>query len=236
MRVLGIDTATWTASVGVADGEAVLAEVSRRAAPSHGLSLLPLIEEVLAVAGLRGADLQAIAVSIGPGSFTGLRIGLSSAKGLAFALGLEVTGVPTLEALAHVPRLEKGLVCPMLDARKGEVYTALYEASGGALHCRLPECAVEIGRWLRRLPGPCVFVGDAVEILERQAAGSWEGTALPFAEFHPRGGVVASLGARRLGCGEAGELAALEPRYLRPSEAELAEGGPRVTEEIKSSV
>ena len=220
MRILGIDTATWTASVGVVANGDVLGERSVGASLSHGLSLLPLIQGVLHDAGLQVAQLDGVAVSIGPGSFTGLRIGLSTAKGIAFAHGLPVVGVRTLLALAAVANLDEGRVCPMLDARKGEVYAALFQVESGVPRCLIPESVLRADAWLSRVDGPCTFLGDGVGALgEANSAGQW--TVLPFDRFHPRGAVVAALGAERLYRGDGDDLAALEPLYIRPSEAEL---------------
>ena len=156
---------------------AVLAEGVHRESRSHTASLPLLVERVLGDAGLALEDVEGIAVSIGPGSFTGLRIGLALAKGLAFAGGLPLVGVPTLEALAWVVDAAPGTsVCAALDARKREVYGAVLGA-----HARL----------------------------------------LPFATHHPRGGVIARLGAARLAAGEAANVGTLEPVYVRPPDAAL---------------
>ncbi len=221
MRVLGIDTATWIASVGIVDDGRRLAQRSRGASPSHGLSLLPLIDEVLDESGLSLEELDGVAVSIGPGSFTGLRIGLSTAKGFAFASALRLVGIPTLESLARVAAVGEGLVCPLLDARKGEVYTALYRAQDGELEAVHPECAVRLQVWLARIDGPCTFIGDAAHLVREENAGTFPRRVLPFEEFHPLGSMVAEMGARRLSRGEKEDLASLEPLYVRPSEAEL---------------
>src|SRR5207302_5277280 len=121
---------TWTAAVGVARDGAVLAEGAHRESRSHTASLPALVERVLGDAGLALEDVEGLAVSIGPGSFTGLRIGLALAKGIAFAGGLPLVGVPTLEALAHVADASPGeTICAALDARKREVYAALFTAT-----------------------------------------------------------------------------------------------------------
>jgi tRNA threonylcarbamoyladenosine biosynthesis protein TsaB len=133
VRILGLDTATWKASVGLRiDGELV-SEQSRTADGSHAVSLLSLIQEVLQDGGCSVRELDAVAVSGGPGSFTGLRIGLSVAKGLAYSTGARLIAVPTLEALARTVAHFDGKVCPVLDARKGEVYAACFQSSSGGL-------------------------------------------------------------------------------------------------------
>lgn len=224
MRVLGFDTATWKASVGILVDGQVVAEASRAADGSHAVSLLPLIAEVLSAANCQTSDLDAIAVSGGPGSFTGLRIGFSVAKGLAWATGTGVIAVPTLEALARTVADHEGTVCALLDARKGELYCACFTSAGGTWKQLMPDSLVTPQELLDRLPTPCVIVGDAVVAYEaflREKLGA-RVTVLPFETHGPRGGVVASLAWQRLQAGEQPvDLSAMEPVYIRRSEAEL---------------
>lgn len=223
MRVLGIDTATWRASVGLLiDGEVVV-EQSQLADGSHAVSLLPLIADVLQRAACPVAALDAIAVSNGPGSFTGLRIGLSVAKGLARSTGAQVVGVPTLEALARTVAERCGVICPLLDARKGEVYTACFESSpGGGWTRRMADTLARPEDLLELLPTPCMVLGDGVAtyggILTARLGAQC--TLLPFDVYGPRGGVVARMGWERLRIGRADELPDLEPCYIRASDAE----------------
>src|SRR5262245_17599603 len=126
MLVLGIDTATRIASVGLVRDEAVVGEESSLAVSNHTETLLPLVLRVLAGANVSLPELQGFGVSIGPGSFTGLRIALSTVKGFAYALKQKVAGVPTLAALARTVSDWEGDICTILDARKGEVYTARF--------------------------------------------------------------------------------------------------------------
>jgi len=220
--VLGLDTATWTAAVGVARGEVVLAEDAAPAMRSHVASLPGLVEGVLGRAGLTIRDVEGVAVSIGPGSFTGLRIGLGLAKGLAFAGGLPLAAVPTLEALADTAGANPAAtVCAALDARKREVYAALFRVDpDGALRRLWPDMALAADALAVRLPAGTVLIGDAGEVYP--GAFGARIVRLPFATHHPRGGVVARLGARLLAAGEAVDVGAVEPLYIRPSEAELS--------------
>lgn len=200
----------------------VLAEDSESAARSHVGSLPALVARVLAHAELTMDDVEGLAVSIGPGSFTGLRIGLGFAKGLAFAGGLPVAAVPTLEALAEAAECAPGeTVCAALDARKREVYAALFRVGEAGRVERLTEdLALAADALAARLPAGTVLVGDAAEAYP-EAFGS--GVARrPFTRFHPRGGVVARLGAGLLAAGAAVEIGPLEPVYVRAPEAELA--------------
>src|SRR5881628_3129264 len=143
MLVLGLDTATWVASVGVTRDEEPLAEESCRAASSHTEILFPLIARVLARAEVSLAEVNGLGVSIGPGSFTGLRVALGTVKGFAYALGHKIVGVPTL------------------DARKREVYAALFHRDQqGMLHKLTSDLVLAPQALLERITAPCLFLGD----------------------------------------------------------------------------
>ncbi len=223
MRILGIETATWRASVGLRiDGELV-AEISRTAEGSHAVSLLALVHDVLQAGRCAVHEVDAVAVSGGPGSFTGLRIGLSVAKGISYATGARLVAVPTLEALARTVSHLDGNVCPTLDARKGEVYAACFRSSAAGVERRSEDALLSPEVLLRILPTPCVVLGDAVGVYgsllqERLGAAV---TLLPEDTHGPSGSVVAAMGFERLMADGPDDLTELEPRYIRPSEAEL---------------
>src|SRR5581483_5852773 len=196
MLVLGIDTATQIASVGITRDEEVVAEASNRAASNHTETLLPLIADVLSQAHVSLRDVEGIGVSIGPGSFTGLRIALGTVKGLAYAIGQSVVGIPTLEALAHTVSGWEGLVCPILDARKREVYAALFQRRrNGELVTVLPAQVSPLNAVLTRVSAPCLFLGDGVETYGAAIRGHCgrQAQLLPFPTYHPRGSIVAKL-------------------------------------------
>ena len=189
-------------------------------ARSHTASLPALVDRVLADAGVTIGDVEGLAVSIGPGSFTGLRIGLALAKGIAFAGGLPLVGVPTLEALAHVADAAPGeTICAALDARKREVYAALFVATEAAPRRVSTDVALAPEALAARLTPPCVLVGDAGEVYG-EVLGA-RATLRPFATHHPRGGVIARLGAARIAVGEGANPGPLEPTYVRAPDAEL---------------
>ncbi len=224
MRILGIETATRIGSVGLVEDGEVVAErcgpaVSGDARAGHGGVLASLVGRALADAGWSPQAVDVVAVSIGPGSFTGLRVGVGLAKGMVYAVGAALVPVATLDALAAVAGGEPGeLVCPMLDARKGEVYASLYRVCGeGELEPLTETLLVRPDTLLKRVDGRCRFVGDAVDTyggaIERALGGA---LVLPFSHYHPRGSVVAQLAIGRAALG-AGALGALEPRYVRPA-------------------
>lgn len=224
MRALGVDTATGIASVGLVSDDTA---VSRRRpmAGSHARTLLPLIDEVLRAAGLELRALDLLAVSIGPGSFTGLRIGLAVVKGLALAAGIPVVGVPTLEAYARALGPRPGAVWPVLDARKGEVYAAGYRWRDATLEEVAAPAALSPAALAVLLRPPCTVVGDGVDAYAAHWSAMGGVSAVPLRECAPDGAVVARLGTALVATAGAADLTDLEPRYHRRSEAELLRRG-----------
>lgn len=205
----------------------MLAERAERESRSHTVSLPRLVERTLADAGLQVGDVQGLAVSIGPGSFTGLRIGLAFAKGLAYAGRVPLAAVSTLEALAWAADAPPGVrICAALDARKQEVYAALFEATCDGPRRLGADVALRPAALARLLDAPCVLVGDAGEVYADVLGARAD--VRPFATHHPRGGIVARLGAARLARGDVADVGALEPTYVRAPEAELAAARARV--------
>jgi tRNA threonylcarbamoyladenosine biosynthesis protein TsaB len=223
VRILGLDTATRRASVGLRIDGQVVFEKSQVAEGSHAVSLLALIDEVLRTGGCAARDLDAVAVSGGPGSFTGLRVGLCVAKGLTYATGARLIAVPTLEALARTVTDRDGAICALLDARKGELYAACFDTSRGSLKRLTDDLLLSPEALLEKLPRPCVILGDAVAAYGSflQSRLGTDATLLPSDSHGPRGGVVAAMGEERLEAGQPDALSHLEPAYIRPCEAEL---------------
>jgi tRNA threonylcarbamoyladenosine biosynthesis protein TsaB len=228
VRLLAVETSTLTGAVALLEEGRVVAESRVSVAVTHGERLVSAIDGVLRAARRELADIDAFAVALGPGSFTGLRIGLSTIKGLAFATGKPAVGVPTLDALAWRLPYCAYPICPILDARKNEVYTGLYRTLSGELELletprAMPPAA--LAEELRDgLAGPVVFVGDAVsrfgpifsEILGSRACLAPADLRLPSAV------TVGEIATGALERGEAGDPGNLVPLYVRPSEAELA--------------
>jgi len=203
--------------------DVIVAEASRRADRSHAVSLPALVLQVLDEAGIESASVGGLAVSIGPGSFTGLRVGLAFAKGLAWAGRVPLAPVPTLEALAWVAEAAPGSrVCAAIDARKGEIYAALFTIGPtGAPVRETPDRAWNAHDLAARLPDGTIVVGDA-DVEYGDVLGV-RAHLRPGATHPPRGGVVARLGAARLRLGGHQPLDALEPVYVRPADATLPE-------------
>ncbi len=226
--LLALDTSDRTAGVAVLVGGRVAAEYVETSAYRHSERLFALIDEALRGAGLARGELDALAVTTGPGSFTGLRVGLATAKGLAFALGLPVVGVSTLEALARGAMPFPGLLLPVLDARKRQVYAAGFDGATGEV--LLPPGAwdpAELGARAAALGLPCLALGSGLgpyrRVLERSLG---EGLFCAGEERWPvPPGQVGLLGEAALGEGRGLSAGAIVPTYLRRSEAEEKRAG-----------
>lgn len=224
MNILGIDTATRIASVGlVRDGETV-AERANLSASNHTETLLPLILQLLEDAHCSLHEVQGMGVSIGPGSFTGLRVALGTVKGFAYALGQQVVGVSTLEALARTVGDWEGDICTVLDARKAEVYTAFFRRDAqGAIRRKSVDHVVAPHDFFSALDESCLFLGDGVERYEallKEQCGPLA-KLLPFSQYHPQGGTIACMAWEQFCRGESSEIGILTPTYVRKPEAEF---------------
>jgi tRNA threonylcarbamoyladenosine biosynthesis protein TsaB len=225
MRILGVDTSTACGSLGLIDDHKVVAEYALLQEETHSARLVPAIQAILKEARLDIHEMDGMAISLGPGSFTGLRVGLSVVKGLALAVAKPVVGVPTLDALAHNLPFTPYLICPLLDARKGELYTALYQdGEGGEIERLTPYQVLPPTQLLENLPvRETVFLGYGVDLcrglIEKQL-GAKALFAPPHLRFL-RGTTVAELGMKRLLQGDQDDIASLAPIYVRPSDAEI---------------
>jgi len=224
MRVLGIETSGDVTGVALVDEKGVLAELSFRHAMQLSRFLLPRTQEVLALAGCTAQDLDGIAVSIGPGSFTGLRIGVTTAKTLAYAAEVPVIGVPTLEALAlETPAPAGALVAALMSASSTDVFAALYQWSAGSLEPRAEELmlpAAELAQRLARTPLDVVLTGLIGPHRQLFATTAGDRLTMTAEDHSPHPATIAAYGRRRLLAGGGDPLHALAPRYLRASAAE----------------
>ncbi|MBR6905823.1 MAG: tRNA (adenosine(37)-N6)-threonylcarbamoyltransferase complex dimerization subunit type 1 TsaB [Selenomonadaceae bacterium] len=225
MSILAIDTSTQVSSVAVVSDGKLAAELTMQAKLTHSETLLPHIEEVLGMANQKKEELEGIAVSLGPGSFTGLRIGLATAKAMAYALQLPIVGVPTLRALAwHFP-VEGFQLLPMIDAQKGNVYVERYMWEHGKL-LRKTEVQVlpveEVIRRTEELPGTVVLMGDVIsKRIEGKQTLPMHVMLAPLHLRMPRAANVALCGLELLKEGKTGNVMDMEPVYIRRSEAEV---------------
>lgn len=224
MIVLGINTATTFGSVGLIDSDRVVGEYSLNIPITHSERLMTCIDRLLTDARVCLEEIEGFSIALGPGSFTGLRIGVSTVKGLAFATGQPVAGVSTLEALALNISCYANQICPILDARKKEVYAALFEPNKAHNLARLsPDLVISPGDLVEKIHGPVTFLGDGVEVygnfLKRKLGRRASFVAPEFG--YVRGTVVAHMGAKLIRKGKTLDLASFTPYYIRRSEAEI---------------
>ena len=169
MKVLALETATLAGSIAIVDDtEGLIGEVGVNVKLAHSERLMPSIQWLLNASGISIRDIDVFALSIGPGSFTGLRIGLSTVKGFAFASGKPVVPVPTLDAFARTMPFCRHTVCPMLDARKKEVYAGLYRWDNNRCTKIMPETAIKPEDLLEKIDEPVVFMGEGALIYKKR--------------------------------------------------------------------
>jgi tRNA threonylcarbamoyladenosine biosynthesis protein TsaB len=207
---------TLAGGVALLDGDRLVAEYLLDVTVTHSERLMATVDRVLQDARWRAEDLEGLAVAVGPGSFTGLRIGLSTVKGLALGLEIPVTPVVTLDALASRVPFAALPVCPVIEARRGEVYAALYRWDGGAMRRESEYLALPPAVLADRLVEPTIVLGDgARSIVSRHAR-----PAPPLLRV-PSPAAVGFLGLEAFGAGQVVKPAELTALYLRPSQAEL---------------
>lgn len=227
MNILAIDTSTSLASIAVAGGEQIVAETVVNTSRTLSARLIPEIEHLLARAGLAIADIDLFGASLGPGSFTGVRGGIATIQGLALATGRPCAGFSSLAMLAMNFSLATTPVCPLLDARKSEVYAGLYDCSSPTPVPHISDCVLPPAAFLEQVAaltaGPVIFAGDGAIRYHDQIAERLGEQAI-FAPFplhspHAANGTLLALHAFRRG--EALQPSQLLPVYLRASDAEL---------------
>lgn len=223
MLVLAIETATIVSSVAVADDGRLLSEVTAAAKLTHSETLQPHIKQAMEMARVKRNDIGAVAVSLGPGSFTGLRIGLAAAKGLAYAWGVPIVGVSTLEAMAADFPVPGACIVPLIDAQKGNAYMACYEYGENGLEEVEKVEVVSLDEVVSRCGAMCKNVILCGDMVKKFAGRELPPNVViaPFTHVLPRAATVASLALERISKGEEDNVMNIEPVYIRRSEAEV---------------
>lgn len=229
MKILAVDSSGLVASVAVVEDDALLAEYTMNYKKTHSQTLLPMLNEVKQMVDLDLNSVDAIAVASGPGSFTGLRIGSATVKGLGLALDKPIVEVPTLEGLAYNLCGTTHLVCPLMDARRNQVYTGVYrfepEAEVWEMVIVKEPCAVdvtEILESLNELGQPVIFLGDGVPVYKEQISKLCKVpyTFAPAGMNRQRAASIGGLGVLYAKAGKMVTAAEHQPEYLRKSQAE----------------
>jgi len=230
MKILALETSTKVGSVAITEGEHLIAEYILNVISTHSERLLPSIDQILKDSKLSIREIDGFAISLGPGSFTGLRIGISTVKGLAFAAGKRVAGIPTLDVLAHNLAYTHCMVCPIIDARKGEIYTALYKGNGrGTLKKLTSDLVLKPDDLLEMVKGPVIFLGDGAEVYQDKLGSDKDDHFFaPVYLCQTRASVLAKLGLEKFKREEILKEDEIRPLYCRAPEAEIVMEGKRI--------
>ncbi|WP_406621419.1 tRNA (adenosine(37)-N6)-threonylcarbamoyltransferase complex dimerization subunit type 1 TsaB [Bacillus atrophaeus] len=221
MTILAIDTSNYTLGIALVQETKVVAEYITYLKKNHSVRAMPAVHALLNDCDLKPEDISKIVVAKGPGSYTGVRIGVTLAKTLAWSLDVPISSVSSLEALAANGRYFNGLISPLFDARRGQVYTGLYEYKNGLLHPVLPDRNVLLTEWLGMLKEKgqqVLFLGHDTAIHDQtiQDILAHQAVMGDAALHNPRPSELAYLGAEK----EAEDVHQLVPDYLRLAEAE----------------
>lgn len=229
MKILGMDSSGLVASVAIVEDDVLCAEYTTDYKKTHSQTLLPMLDELRNMIELDLESVDAIAIASGPGSFTGLRIGAATAKGLGLALDKPLVEVPTLEGLAYNLWGTDKLICPLMDARRNQVYTGIYEflptGQDFKLHAVESQCAVDIAEILTKINAmgrAVIFLGDGVPVYRKVIGEELQVPYMfaPAGNNRQRAASVAALGAVYFAQGKTVTAAEHEPEYLRKSQAE----------------
>ena len=224
MLILAFETSAKAGSVALMDEGKLLGESYQNTGLTHSQTLLSMAQELLSSCGSVPGDVSAVAVAAGPGSFTGVRIGVSAAKGFAWGAELPCYGVSTLEAMALQVGLWQGYICPVMDARRNQVYNALFHAEGGSCERVREDRAIsleELAEELKNLKEPIFLVGDGSILCYNTLSKSVPQLVCPPEHrMHQRAAGVALAAREMIARGENADPAALTPNYLRLSQAE----------------
>ena len=225
MKILAIDGSGVAASIALLEGEKLVAEYTINYKLTHSQTLLPMIDEICTMIDLDLSTIDAIGVTSGPGSFTGLRISAGTAKGMALGLDIPIVGVPTLDAIAHNIPYTSHLLCPIMDARRSHVYTALYKWEEDTLK-RLTDHQVipmkDVIKMVKEQNEKVIFMGDGIDVYEemiKESLGKQAYIAPPSLRLQ-RGSTIAMLAMKGAKAGHTTPHVDYAPTYLRPSQAE----------------
>lgn len=225
MKLLAIDSSGLVASVAIVTEHALLAEYTINYKKTHSQTLLPMIDEIVKMTEMDLDSIDGIAIAQGPGSFTGLRIGSATAKGIGLALKKPIIGVSTLDALAYNFYMIDGVICPLMDARRNQVYTGLYTYQENKFYAIEQQMAVSLSEIIEKVnlySKKTYFLGDGVNVYEEQIKNLIK-VPYFFAPLHlsrQRAGAVGALGIIYLKEGKVISAKDYEPIYLRVSQAE----------------
>lgn len=225
MKILALDSSSIVATVALVDEEKLMGEIIVNHKKNHSEKLMPIIEQLLDEVEERIEDVDGFGVCVGPGSFTGIRIGVSTVKAFAQATHKPLVGISTLEGLAFQLPYSRGIICPLLDAQRNQIYTGLYKWEGNQMFSIEEDQAIKVEEWIEKLKDRTEdihLVGDGVakfSSLFQKKLGEKVSVA-PSIVRMPRASSIASLALQRIQKGEITDYKDLHPHYIRQSQAE----------------
>lgn len=223
MKILSVDTSTATCTVGLVDGREVVAESVDQSGQTHARHIMGMLDDTLTQAHMSLTEVDGFGVITGPGTFTGLRIGISTVQGMAYALSKPVAGITSLDALATQAGTKLQHICPMVDARRHEVYYGFYELRAKGLKQTGPHQVASPAALLEQIQKPCYFLGTGARMY-RQLISDRLGSEAMFAEKdldRIQSGIIAKLARPQLQIAGKQQLPVLSPYYIRRSDAEI---------------
>ena len=221
MKILALETSTLMGSIALVDDERLLCELTLQVSETHSSQLMPAIDYVLRTTGISPEQLDGLAIALGPGSFTGLRIGMSTAKGLALAASKPLVGIPTLEAMAWSFPYAEHRICPMIDARMNEIYAAWFRAEKGGVVRESDDMVLSVDKLLKDVKENAIFFGSGAKRYSaeiREIMGNRAHFISP-ESMGARASILGFLALEKLGKGDIVGMDSLEPLYIRESQA-----------------
>lgn len=225
MKLLALDSSGLVASVAIMTEDTLLAEYTVNYKKTHSQTLLPMLDECVKMIGLELSEIDAIAVAKGPGSFTGLRIGSATAKGLGLALGKPIVAIPTVDAIAYNLYATDAILCPLMDARRNQVYTGIYQFTNTSFEVLMEQTACGVEEIIDKVNSygrPVIYLGDGVEVYQKQLINNTK-ASYSFAPAHlskQRAGALGTLAFHYIKEGKIETAMEHVPTYLRKSQAE----------------
>jgi len=226
MKILAIESSAMVAGVAIIEDTTIIGEYILNNKKNHAQTIMPMMDSLKEQLGLNLSTLDAIAVSKGPGSYTGLRIGSATAKGLAHVLGIPIIGISTIESMAHNIQVTDSIICPMLDARRQHVFSGAFIYEGDKISNIIPIDQIRVSEMLEKLSTynkPIIFLGDGFEAHESIIRSNLSENKIRVAraiEFLPRASTLGFLAMEKYKKGEWEDYLTHKPNYYRLSQAE----------------
>jgi len=222
VKILAIDSSSRFFSAAISEDKKLISERNIELERRLFEELIGTIKDLLIKTGITLKEIDAFCVGLGPGSFTGLRIGVSTMKGLAFSLKIPLLGVSSLDALAYNAKGFRGLICPIIDAKRENLYSCLYEYNKDRLVKKSGYLLIDLKSLIKKINKPAVFLGDGINLYKKQISQEIkEALFLPSDFWYPKASIIARLGLEKLARAKNFDSARIRPLYLYPKECQI---------------